>query len=205
MRRPELIARQSARPCGLLGRLIGHIMARETAAANDAAVELLELRAGDRVLEVGFGHGATIERMAAAVRPGHVAGVDLSGEMCRMAARRNRRLRGEGVVDLRQASADALPYPDAAFDKVLSVHTLYFWPEISRPLREIARVLRSSGRLVLAHRTDPEAPRDFPPPIYRFPSDDEVAAALEASGLALLHLVHRSLGRARVSFRVAGR
>jgi SAM-dependent methyltransferase len=95
------------------------------------------------------------------------------------------------------ASADAVPYPDATFDKALSVHTLYFWPELSQPLREIARVLRSDGRLVLAHRTDPEASRDFPPPVYRFPSDDEVAAALEAAGLALLDLVHERFGHAR--------
>jgi len=61
------------------------------------------------------------------------------------------------------------------------------------------------GRLVLAHRTDSAAPRDFPPPVYRFPSDEEVEAALEAVGLATLELAHRTFGSARVSFRVAGR
>jgi hypothetical protein len=52
LRRPETIARQSACPSGLLGRLIGSIMARETARANTFALELLDLQPTDRVLEV---------------------------------------------------------------------------------------------------------------------------------------------------------
>src|SRR5262245_62186626 len=103
MRRPELVARQSACPSGLLGRLIGQVMSRETAAANEAALELLGPEPADHVLEVGFGHGATIARVAAAVSRGLVAGVDPSAEMCRMAARRNRRAVAEGRVELRQA------------------------------------------------------------------------------------------------------
>src|SRR5262245_49983120 len=149
-------------------------MARETVTANDTALELLDLEPTDRVLEVGFGHGATIARAAAAVGRGFVAGVDTSEEMCRMAARRNRREIAAGRVELRQGSADALPYPDSSFDKVLSVHTLYFWSDLVRPLREIARVLKPGGRVVLTHRTDPAADRDFPSAVYRFYTDDAI-------------------------------
>lgn len=123
MRRPEFVARQSALPSGFLGRLIGHVMARETAAVNEAAVALLDLRPADRVLEVGFGHGATIARMAAAGRGGHGAGVDPSAEMWAMASRRNHRAIEAGRVTLRQAGVEALPFPDHSFDKVLLVHT----------------------------------------------------------------------------------
>src|SRR5262245_24988421 len=110
VRRPEFVARQSACPAGLLGRLIGPVMARETAAVNKAALELLELRPTDHLLEVGFGHGATIARAAAAVCGGLVAGVDPSEEMCRMAARLNRRAIEARRVELRRGSAEALPY-----------------------------------------------------------------------------------------------
>ena len=102
MRRPEFVARQSACPSGLLGRLIGHVMARETVTANETALELLELQPADHVLEVGFGHGAMIARVAAAVSGGRVAGVDPSAEMCRMAGRRNRRAVASGKVELRR-------------------------------------------------------------------------------------------------------
>ena len=63
MRRPEFIARQSGCPGGLLGRLIGSIMATETAAANDAVVAALALQPTDRVLEIGLGHGRTLDRV----------------------------------------------------------------------------------------------------------------------------------------------
>jgi cyclopropane fatty-acyl-phospholipid synthase-like methyltransferase len=78
MRRPEFIARQSRCPTGLLGRLIGYIMSAETATANEEALTLLDLQPSDRLLEVGFGHGRTIERAATALATGFIAGIDLS-------------------------------------------------------------------------------------------------------------------------------
>ena len=108
MRRPEFIARQSRCPSGLLGRVIGHIMSVETAAANESALKLLDLDAGDRVLEVGFGHGRTIERAAAMVGDGLVAGIDASEDMVRMATRRCRRLIESGRVRRRSAISSGL-------------------------------------------------------------------------------------------------
>jgi hypothetical protein len=70
MRRPEFIARQSSRPRGLVGRLLGHVMAIETASLNSQALELLGLQPSDRLLEVGFGHGRTIRLAAAQVPQG---------------------------------------------------------------------------------------------------------------------------------------
>ena len=64
MHRPEFIARQSAHPTGLLGRVIARIMALETATPNRRTLELLELDEKSRVLEVGFGHGRTLGRAA---------------------------------------------------------------------------------------------------------------------------------------------
>lgn len=203
MRRPEFVARQSALPSGLLGRLIGHVMARETAAVNEAAIELLDLRSTDDVLEVGFGHGATIARVAAAVSGGRVSGVDPSAEMCAMASRRNRRAIEEGRVALRRASAEDLPFPDASFDKVLSVHTVYFWADLVPPLREIARVLKPEGRLVLAYRSDSGMARDFPASVYRSPDWAQVKNASAVAGLACHEILRRTLGHSELSFVIA--
>jgi len=100
MRRPEFIARQSQRPTGLMGRLIGRIMAAETARANEHALRLLCLAPTDHVLELGFGHGRTIHLAADKVPLGLVAGVDPSEEMVRMASRRNRHHIAAGRVAL---------------------------------------------------------------------------------------------------------
>ena len=91
MKRPVFIAWQSARPSGLMGRVIAGVMARETAHLNEHALRLLGPSLFDRVLEVGFGHGRTIERLAGVVNNGRVCGIDVSQSMLNMAGRRNRR------------------------------------------------------------------------------------------------------------------
>lgn len=175
MRRPEFIARQSARPSGILGRAIAWIMARETAAENAAARRLLELAPTDHVLEIGFGHGHNILEIARAVPGGLVAGVDHSAEMHALASALCGPLVASGRVRLACADAGELPYVGGTFDKAVAVHTLYFWPDPVRELAELRRVLRRGGRLVLGFRPkEDEASRDFPGTVYRFHSRHDV-------------------------------
>src|SRR6185503_1480909 len=108
-------------------------------------------------------------------------------------------------VELKQGRAEELPYTDLSFDKALAVHTLYFWPDLLRPLAELRRVLTPAGRLVIAYRTDPEAARSFPPAVYRFRDEAEVAAALGASGFTGIRTYRQENGGAVVSFTVAVR
>jgi ubiquinone/menaquinone biosynthesis C-methylase UbiE len=61
------------------------------------------------------------------------------------------RARGGDAYDLHLADAAALPFPDASFERVLCVNTIYFWPDPARALREIHRVLKPGGRLVLGY------------------------------------------------------
>ena len=57
----------------------------------------------DRVLEIGFGHGRTIERLAGVVTDGRVCGIDVSDEMLNLAVRRNRLAITEGRIELRKS------------------------------------------------------------------------------------------------------
>ena len=57
MGKPLFIAKQSGHPQGWFGHIVALVMARETATANRIALEHLDVRDGDAVLEVGFGHG----------------------------------------------------------------------------------------------------------------------------------------------------
>ncbi len=190
MRRPDFIARQSGHPSGMLGRILAWIMARETAGLNQRAVELLQLSPTDRVLEIGFGHGRTVQRIAADVPDGRVAGIDVSASMTRVAIRRNRTAIADGRVDLRTGDAAALPFEDAQFDKALSVHTVYFWRDPAACLREIRRALRPGATFVLGFtRKDSPHAQSFVAEVYRFYEDDEIRQLLVDAGFTVDQLV----------------
>ena len=183
MRRPGFIALQAGNPSGLLGRLIAWVMAYETAGHNAAAQQALLLEPTDRVLELGFGHGRTLESIARATPEGFVAGVDHSAEMLRVASERCAQLIEAHRVVLTCGDSRALPYPNEHFDKALAVHTIYFWTRPTEHLRELARVLRPGGPLILGFRPkDDPASRDFPEGVYTFYGRDEVRELLVGAG-----------------------
>ena len=183
MRRPRFIARQAEHPSGLFGRFLVSIMAVETRALNDEALRHLAVAPDERILEIGFGHGRTLERAAKAAPGARFAGLDHADDMVAALSLRARRLVDEGRLELHAGDSGALPWPDATFDGVFAVHTIYFWTEPARHLAEIHRVLRPSGRLVLAFRDKtPDVEASAPPDIYHLRSSDEVLALLAAAG-----------------------
>jgi ubiquinone/menaquinone biosynthesis C-methylase UbiE len=185
VRRPAFIAAQSSRPTGLFGRFLARIMALETRAANRAAVRALGVADDHRVLEIGFGHGRTIALLANAAPGARVDGIDASADMVRAAARRCRALVAAGRARLVQGDSERLPFDDGSFDKVLSVHTLYFWDEPAQHFKEIRRVLKLAGVLALGFKERSEtALRSFPSPPFRFYSSDEIDALLLGAGFA---------------------
>jgi ubiquinone/menaquinone biosynthesis C-methylase UbiE len=111
--------------------------------------EVLAPRAGERVLEVGPGTGYYALDMAEWVTPGGQLDVfDLQPEMLDHTLRRARE-RGLANVVPTQGDACAMPYEDASFDAVYLVTVLGEIPDQEAALREIARVLKPGGRLVV--------------------------------------------------------
>src|SRR5204863_4096825 len=107
----------------------------------------------DQILEIGFGAGKAIERMAAQATSGRITGIDPSRTMILVASRRNAHARKAGRVDLRQGEAMTLPFPGQQFDKVLSIHTFYFWSDPVQGIAEIFRVLKPNGMMVVTLST----------------------------------------------------
>ncbi len=141
---------QFSNPRGWRGWVVGQLMAIKNRKRSLWVLSLLELRSADRVLEIGFGSGADIRRVAARIPEGFVLGIDHSEAMVRLAASKNARAIGAGHVTLRHGSASNLTYESNSFDAVYSINVAQFWDKPVEVAREIRRVLKPGGQVALA-------------------------------------------------------
>jgi ubiquinone/menaquinone biosynthesis C-methylase UbiE len=155
-----------------------------------AVLSLLRTLPPGRVLDYGFGWGD----IAWAARTSHpdIVGVDVEQRRVDFARAQYAPIRFE------RCRPDGLDFPDASFDIVLSVVVLPFVPDDHAYLREIRRVLRPGGHLVLASKTSPPITRWWrrlsgrreqdrhPAPGIRHHDAGDAAALLEAHGFRIL-------------------
>ncbi|TDC94952.1 methyltransferase domain-containing protein [Actinomadura sp. 7K507] len=128
-------------PSGPRGWLAGRLMLWMN--KQDEVVDLLDVQAGEHILEVGYGPGGLI-RCLARSPAGRICGVDPSPAMRALA------LKQGTDADLRLGTAEATGFGDAEFDCVVTVNTVGLWPSLERGLDELHRVTCPGGRVVIA-------------------------------------------------------
>jgi len=145
------LVRQFGKPDGLLGVLAGLIMQVRPSnrLRNLRTLELLDIRPGDRVLELGFGPGLAVKRASELATSGKVVGIDHSALMLREARRRNAVEIRTGRVELLLGSANALPRFEERFDKVLAVNVFMFWEDPVSLLAGLRGVMKSGAVIAL--------------------------------------------------------
>jgi SAM-dependent methyltransferase len=121
--------------------------------------EAVDLRAGQRVLDLATGNGVTA--LAAARRGGDVVGVDYVPALLERA--RQRADADRLTVTFREGDAEHLPFADGSFDVVLSTFGVMFTPDQERAARELLRVCGPGGKIGLANWT----PDSFVGQIFR--------------------------------------
>jgi len=124
--------------------------ARFEARAGAHALATLDLKPGQRALQIGVGTGKAQLTIARAVAPGgHAFGLDLSRVMLRLT-------RGRCAAPLCAGDATALPFAARSFDRLYCAYLLDLLPadDLPRALAEFARVLRPTGRLALISLTE---------------------------------------------------
>ncbi len=116
---------------------------------GETLCEALDLRAGEKVLDVAAGNGNVT--LAAARRFTHVTSTDYVPELLNTA---RKRAEAEGLsIEFREADAEALPFEDGTFDVAVSTFGIMFTPNQTKSASEIARVVRKGGRIGMANWT----------------------------------------------------
>lgn len=184
LRIARAINRQAALPSGWLGRVLGHVWPIEHRRLNNEVLDLLGLRPGQHALEIGAGTGHALRDAARRSRGGRTLGVDVSELMVQLARRLNRRGIARGEVDVQVGDIVTHSLGAATFDRIFSVHSIYFWSDVGAVLSKLAAALRPGGMLVIAFRPDgDDVPARFRDPIYRFPRPQDLETALHRAGL----------------------
>jgi SAM-dependent methyltransferase len=162
-----------------------------------APVEHLKLQPGETVLDLGSGPGLDAFIAAKAVGPqGRVIGVDMTPAMLER-ARRNAGQGGFGNVEFREGRLEALPVADASVDALTSNCVINLVPDKAAVFREIARVLKPGGRLVISDIVlDGELPAAIAKDLYAYvgciagaASRSDYFGLVEAAGLGELHVL----------------
>jgi arsenite methyltransferase len=181
------IARQLGHPSGLRGRLVGAVLNRGNRNFVRAAVQALQPDPAAVVADVGFGGGVGLKFLLDGIgQSGRVHGVEVSETMLDNAARRFRRDIAAGRLELHKGSLTELPFADGALNGVLSVNTIYFVADLDRAFTELARVVATSGRIVVGV-ADPQAMKRMPftEHGFRLRPVSEVIDTLRGAGLAV--------------------
>jgi SAM-dependent methyltransferase len=139
-------AMPSSSPPGTVDAAYLETAATQTLDANAAAVSVLRLKPGERVLDVGCGAGDGFAALATAVLPaGVVVGVDHDATLVRRAAERVLTCQQQCVV----GDARALPFASASFDAVTCRYVLQHVEHPEQVLAEMRRVVKPGGRVSL--------------------------------------------------------
>jgi len=101
------------------------------------------------ILDVGCGGGRTVNKLASIASEGKVYGVDHSEESVAITKRMNSQWISLGRVETRLGSVSELSFPDGMFDLVTAVETHFWWPNLPSDMREVFRVLKPGGMLIL--------------------------------------------------------
>lgn len=143
------LVENASKPDGFWGKLMIKAMNKGHSELTDWALGFVQIKRNDTVLDVGCGGGKTVSKLCKIVGNGKVFGVDYS-DLC---VDKSRKLNSKeilcGKAQILRASVSDLPFDDNTLDLVTAVETYYFWPDKQNDLKEILRILKPGGKILL--------------------------------------------------------
>ena len=146
----EWLGNQLKKPTGFVSKWVGKYMEKGNYEINDWTLGLVNIKGKESILEVGVGNGSTLNRVAHLNINGENYGVDVSKEMVKEAIKLNKYFVENELMDISQSDIGDMPFSNDRFDKIYTVHTIYFWSDLDKGLSETYRMLKPNGTLFIS-------------------------------------------------------
>ena len=140
---------QARKPDVWFGRVFARAMNQGHDSMTKWGLHHVAIESQFKVLDIGCGGGATVQKLAAIAEDGMVYGIDYAEGSIAVSRKLNSQLIDAKHVVIQKASVSQLPFPDDTFDLATAIETQYYWPDLMGDMREILRVLRPGGKLVV--------------------------------------------------------
>ena len=145
----EMIMKQARMPTGKFGSFWARLMNIGHSKVTKWGLSHISINKDDTILDVGCGGGKTVNTLSKIATEGKIYGVDCSEVSVAVATSINKSLIKAGRVEIFHASIESLPFSDDLFNLVIAVESFYFWPNLVNNLKEIRRVLKPGGSVIL--------------------------------------------------------
>lgn len=126
---------------------------------SEFAFECIDVDENDKILDIGCGGGVNIEKFLKLTN-NNVDGLDYSEVSVNASVNQNKKAVDNGRCHIVQADVTDMPINDEEYDLVSAFETIYFWPDIANTFKEVARIVKSGGKFMIAQGTDGNHPDD---------------------------------------------
>ncbi|MEA5001984.1 MAG: methyltransferase domain-containing protein [Christensenella sp.] len=137
------------RPQGMMGRQTIKRMNKSHAELTEWGFSKIDIRDTDTVLDVGCGGGKALKLLSKRALHGKLYGIDYSETSVDCACKENKSDVQSGKMMIVHGSVSDMPFESDFFDVITSVESYYFWPDLSKDLKEVLRVLKPDGMLLI--------------------------------------------------------
>ena len=148
------------KPVGLGGKIMVAMMNFGHSAMAAWGLQFLQPAPDAMVLDCGCGGGANIKRLLKKCPQGIVRGVDYSAVSVEKARNLNRTAIQKGRCAVWQGSVEHIIFANDWFDAVTAFETVYFWPDLPQCFREVYRVLKPGGTLLICNESNGDTDKD---------------------------------------------
>ena len=136
-------------PTGVLGKTVAANMNKGHWDLTTWGLKHVSIKSDSVILDVGCGGGKTINRLARRANQGKVYGLDQSADMVDYSRQVNKKFIAQNRVEIVHSLVEKTGFKDEFFDLVTAIETYYFWPALANAFREIKRILKKEGYLLI--------------------------------------------------------